>query len=164
MAPAKYNPLDEPSPLGLSLRKSPSLSDLIQMRLTQKAVDAVGSGVKKESKCITAAASAGATLAPGSIEKLKASNFAATVLKIGKWEVSPVNFGISCCFIVLSRSDFTWFCFLYCLRVGRSFDNVPSCFLHETMLITLLYSVFARYALRGISTLSVLYHYVSYFF
>ncbi|CAN6912074.1 unnamed protein product [Brassica oleracea] len=86
MAPAKYNPLDEPSPLGLSLRKSPSLLDLIQMRLTQKAADAVGSGVKKESKCITAAASAGATLAPGSIEKLKASNFPATVLKIGKWE------------------------------------------------------------------------------
>ncbi|KAF8052527.1 hypothetical protein N665_1549s0014 [Sinapis alba] len=89
MAPAKYNPLDEPSPLGLSLRKSPSLLDLIQMRLTQKSetlqADAVGSGVKKESKCITAA-SAGATLAPGSIEKLKASNFPATVLKIGNWE------------------------------------------------------------------------------
>ncbi|CAH8352851.1 unnamed protein product [Eruca vesicaria subsp. sativa] len=88
--PAKYNPLDEPSPLGLSLRKSPSLLDLIQMRLTQKAADAVGggSGVKKESKCITAAAaaSAGGTLAPGSIEKLKASNFPATVLKIGNWE------------------------------------------------------------------------------
>ncbi|KAJ4913599.1 Uncharacterized protein Rs2_08220 [Raphanus sativus] len=82
MAPAKYNPLDEPSPLGLSLRKSPSLLDLIQMRLTQKAADALGSGVKNESKCTTA----GATLAPGSIEKLKASNFPATVLKIGNWE------------------------------------------------------------------------------
>ncbi|KAG2243578.1 hypothetical protein Bca52824_094576 [Brassica carinata] len=85
MAPAKYNPLDEPSPLGLSLRKSPSLLDLIQMRLTQKAADAVSSGVKKESKCITAA-SGGTTSAPGSIEKLKASNFPATVLKIGNWE------------------------------------------------------------------------------
>ncbi|KAG2238278.1 hypothetical protein Bca52824_092490 [Brassica carinata] len=89
MAPAMYNPLDEPSPLGLSLRKSPSLLDLIQMRLTQsgdsKAETMQTTGVKKESKCITAA-SAGATLAPGSIEKLKASNFPASVLKIGKWE------------------------------------------------------------------------------
>ena len=109
MAPAKYNPLDEPSPLGLSLRKSPSLLDLIQMRLTQKAADAVGSGVKKESKCITAA-SAGATLASGSIEKLKASNFPATVLKIGKWEVSLERFLLSWCF---QRSDLIWFCFFF---------------------------------------------------
>ncbi|EOA16289.1 hypothetical protein CARUB_v10004435mg [Capsella rubella] len=93
MAPAKYNPLDEPSPLGLSLRKSPSLLELIQMRLTHcgdpKAemiqAGAAGSGVKKENKGI-AAASAGATLAPGSIEKLKASNFPASLLKIGQWE------------------------------------------------------------------------------
>ncbi|KAF8097511.1 hypothetical protein N665_0286s0021 [Sinapis alba] len=90
MAAAKYNPLDEPSPLGLSLRKSPSLLDLIQMRLTQsgdqKAETMQTGGVNKESKCITVASSAGATLAPGSIEKLKASNFPASVLKIGKWE------------------------------------------------------------------------------
>ncbi|CAH8364344.1 unnamed protein product [Eruca vesicaria subsp. sativa] len=83
MAPSKYNPLDEPSPLGLSLRKSPSLLDLIQMRLTQSGESKPeGSGVKQESNCITA----GSNLAPGSIEKLKASNFPATVLKIGKWE------------------------------------------------------------------------------
>ncbi|CAN6827146.1 unnamed protein product [Brassica oleracea] len=65
--------LAEPSPLGLSLRKSPSLLDLIQMRLTQSGdPKAGGSGVvKQESKCI---------------EKLKASNFPATVLKIGQWE------------------------------------------------------------------------------
>ena len=30
-----YNPLNEPSPLGLRLRKSPSLLDLIQMKLSQ---------------------------------------------------------------------------------------------------------------------------------
>ncbi|CAN8229894.1 unnamed protein product [Cochlearia groenlandica] len=89
MSPAKYNPLDEPSPLGLSLRKSPSLLELIQMRITQggdsNGEKAVGSGVKKECKSI-AAASSGATMAPGSIEKLKASNFPASLLKIGKWE------------------------------------------------------------------------------
>ncbi|KAK3036097.1 hypothetical protein RJ639_031678, partial [Escallonia herrerae] len=33
--PVQFNPLDEPSPLGLRLRKSPSLLDLIQMRLSQ---------------------------------------------------------------------------------------------------------------------------------
>ncbi|CDY23256.1 BnaA08g12900D [Brassica napus] len=67
MAPAKYSPFDGPSPLGLSLRKSPSLLDLIQMRLTQSGdPKAGGSG--------------------GSIEKLKASNFPASVLKIGQWE------------------------------------------------------------------------------
>ncbi|CAH8355683.1 unnamed protein product [Eruca vesicaria subsp. sativa] len=87
---AKYNnPLDEPSPLGLSLRKSPSLLDLIQMRLTQsgdsKAERVQGGGVKKESRCNTDG-SGGGVLAPGSIEKLKASNFPASVLKIGKWE------------------------------------------------------------------------------
>ncbi|XP_022749490.1 uncharacterized protein LOC111298968 isoform X2 [Durio zibethinus] len=79
--PSQYNPLDEPSPLGLRLRKSPSLLDLIQMRLSQSqssgsAVQAenLSSEVKKEAK---AAASA---------DKLKASNFPASILRIGHWE------------------------------------------------------------------------------
>jgi hypothetical protein len=64
-----YNPLDEPSPLGLRLKKSPSLLDLIQMRLSQQ-----HDSKKKDHK--------------GSADsKLKASNFPATVLKIGTWEV-----------------------------------------------------------------------------
>ncbi|KAH0850011.1 hypothetical protein HID58_095870 [Brassica napus] len=65
------NLLDEPSPLGLSLRKSPSLQDLIQMRLSQS--------VKKETI-------ANASSLVGTVEKLKASNFPATVLRIGQWE------------------------------------------------------------------------------
>ncbi|KAJ6923608.1 hypothetical protein NC652_017052 [Populus alba x Populus x berolinensis] len=81
----QYNPLDEPSPLGLQLRKSPSLLDLIQMRLTQGTASVLGTqeiensnlGFKKESK--TAAASS-------SIDKLKASNFPASILRIGSWE------------------------------------------------------------------------------
>ncbi|BAT06920.1 Os09g0128400 [Oryza sativa Japonica Group] len=62
--------LDEPSPLGLRLKKSPSLVDLIQMKLVQagKAKDVQHSG--------TASAS----------EKLKASNFPGSVLRIGSWE------------------------------------------------------------------------------
>ncbi|KAE8711239.1 50S ribosomal protein L35 isoform 1 [Hibiscus syriacus] len=79
--PAQYNPLDEPSPLGLKLRKSPSLLDLIQMRLSQSqasgsAAEAENSnsGVKKESKAAAAT------------DKLKASNFPASILRIGHWE------------------------------------------------------------------------------
>lgn len=69
-----YNPLDEPSPLGLRLRKSPSLLDLIQMRLSQQ----------HESRKGDQKGSGGGAAADS---KLKASNFPGTVLKIGTWEV-----------------------------------------------------------------------------
>lgn len=82
------NLLDEPSPLGLRLRKSPSLLDLIQMRLTQ-ATTTVNScitnnkildeGKNKDTK------SAGALTVT---EKMKASNFPASLLRIGTWEVT----------------------------------------------------------------------------
>lgn len=71
--------------MGLRLRKSPSLLDLIQMKLSQGAVstaktkdDNLDSGVKRESQ---------GAAASGSVEKLKASNFPATFLRIGSWEV-----------------------------------------------------------------------------
>ncbi|KAK9213534.1 hypothetical protein WN943_002922 [Citrus x changshan-huyou] len=76
--PSQYNPLDEPSPLGLRLRKSPSLLDLIQMRLSQGTENGTATAVKKESK-----ATAGSS---GSTDKLKASNFPASILRIGRWE------------------------------------------------------------------------------
>ncbi|KAM3380548.1 hypothetical protein P3S68_006121 [Capsicum galapagoense] len=72
VAPSQYNPLDEPSPLGLRLRKSPSLLDLIQMKLSQGNSPKGGNQGKKGNS--------------GTIEKLKASNFPATVLRIGSWE------------------------------------------------------------------------------
>ncbi|RZC73670.1 hypothetical protein C5167_049153 [Papaver somniferum] len=81
--PSQYNPLDVPSPLGLRLRKSPSLLDLIQMRLAQGNPSKLGPGDgenldgKKDSK---------GSLASGSVDKLKASNFPATLLRIGTWE------------------------------------------------------------------------------
>lgn len=84
-SPSQYNILDEPSPLGLRLRKSPSLLDLIQMKLSQGSLttastqkDSSISEVKKESK--------GAAVS-GAGDKLKASNFPASLLKIGSWEV-----------------------------------------------------------------------------
>ncbi|KAL1812665.1 hypothetical protein ACET3Z_022730 [Daucus carota] len=75
--PSQYNPLDEPSPLGLRLRKSPSLLDLIQMKLSHGNKTKLGAPVKKEQKGVAAS---------NSNDKLKASNFPATLLKIGTWE------------------------------------------------------------------------------
>lgn len=81
----QINPLDEPSPLGLRLRKSPSLLDLIQMRLSE---GSSFSNSTKEHKTTTAsAATATAT------DKLKASNFPASLLKIGTWEYTSKHEG-----------------------------------------------------------------------
>lgn len=83
--PSQYNPLDEPSPLGLRLRKSPSLLDLIQMTLSQRSSGSIrgnpteiaGQGSKKDM---------GGSTASNASDKLKASNFPASLLRIGSWE------------------------------------------------------------------------------
>ncbi|KAL1192498.1 hypothetical protein V5N11_031778 [Cardamine amara subsp. amara] len=77
---SKYNLLEEPSPLGLSLRKSQSFQELIEMRISQSADTNSETGfVKKENMGF-------ASSALGPVEKLKASNFPAMVLRIGHWE------------------------------------------------------------------------------
>ncbi|CAJ1944875.1 unnamed protein product [Sphenostylis stenocarpa] len=90
-SPSQNNILDEPSPLGLRLRKSPSLLDLIQMKLSQDNMfianiqkENLSSGLKKESQ---------AAAASGSVEKLKASNFPASLLRIGSWEYKSKHEG-----------------------------------------------------------------------
>ncbi|TKY54666.1 Transcription regulatory protein SNF5 [Spatholobus suberectus] len=90
-SPSQYNILDEPSPLGLRLRKSPSLLDLIQMKLSRGNMfianaqnENFSSGVKKESR---------GAAASGSAEKLKASNFPASLLIIGSWEYKSKHEG-----------------------------------------------------------------------
>ncbi|WOK99978.1 hypothetical protein Cni_G08690 [Canna indica] len=82
----QYNLLTEPSPLGLRLRKSPSLLDLIQMRLSQ--VNATVNACRRdtesseeEKKKDTKPSGAFANN-----EKMKASNFPASLLRIGTWE------------------------------------------------------------------------------
>jgi hypothetical protein len=76
--PSQYNLLDEPSPLGLRLKKSPSLLDLIQMKLSRG---------DSSSKPINHAKKEHKNTAPSSsMDKLKASNFPASLLKIGTWE------------------------------------------------------------------------------
>lgn len=76
--PLLYNPLDEPSPLGLRLKKSPSFLDLIQMKLSQDNADKLTGPRKKDSKGITVSSVQ---------DKLKAANFPASLLRIGPWEV-----------------------------------------------------------------------------
>ncbi|XP_020578744.1 uncharacterized protein LOC110023598 [Phalaenopsis equestris] len=84
LSPA-YDPLDEPSPLGLRLKKSPSFLDLIQMRLSQgKPVSTssyVSSGLETGMKMELNSAALS-----GSVDKMKASNFPASILRIGNWE------------------------------------------------------------------------------
>lgn len=78
--PEQYNPLEEPSPLGLKLRKSPSLLELIQMRISQaNSSKAAATTSKKDQK--------GTSSSSATSEKLKASNFPASILRIGTWEV-----------------------------------------------------------------------------
>ncbi|XP_026660532.1 uncharacterized protein LOC103707259 isoform X2 [Phoenix dactylifera] len=80
------NLLNEPSPLGLRLRKSPSLVDLIQMRLSEANTSGESSdvGKKKVSGCIGASSTT---------DKMKASNFPASLLRIGTWEYASTYEG-----------------------------------------------------------------------
>lgn len=75
MPGSQYHPLDEPSPLGLHLKKSPSFLDLIQMKLSQENSVKLGKRSHKGAP------------ASGVSDKLKAMNFPASLLKIGTWEV-----------------------------------------------------------------------------
>lgn len=83
--PSHYNPLDEPSPLGLRLRKSPSLLDLIQMKLSQGSGSSAGAAESEGSDAVDKKDSKGIA-ASSTTDKLKASNFPASLLRIGTWE------------------------------------------------------------------------------
>lgn len=90
--PAPCNPLEEPSPLGLTLKKTPSLLDLISFQLQHNSAAAPaaafenqdqGSGKSRIGKCLAPTGAA-------TQDKLKASNFPASSLRIGTWEVRGV--------------------------------------------------------------------------
>lgn len=85
-----YNPLEEPSPLGLRLRKSPSLLELIEMRLSQGKSSTLGSAPTDDSKSREKSNLKSSALT--ATDKLKASNFPASILKIGSWEVNEFAF------------------------------------------------------------------------
>eukprot|EP01018_Ginkgo_biloba_P008676 Gb_07618 [translate_table: standard] len=74
--------LDEPGPLGLTLRKTHSLLDLIQMRLSKgdtTSSETINDLNQKSAERKDVAAQTSAA-------KLRASNFPASILKIGTWE------------------------------------------------------------------------------
>ncbi|KAM3336895.1 hypothetical protein P3S68_032595 [Capsicum galapagoense] len=83
--PQEYNPLDEPSPLGLRLRKSPSLLDLIQMRLSQNNASSTASSASENPSAGSNKETRGAATSVAT-DKLKASNFSGSLLRIGSWE------------------------------------------------------------------------------
>ncbi|KAK9715579.1 hypothetical protein RND81_06G174500 [Saponaria officinalis] len=86
--PSQCNPLDEPSPLGLRLRKSPSLLELIQMRLSQGKSSSLGPSVRDDFKSREKTNTKNIAAAAAATDKLKASNFPASLLRIGSWEYS----------------------------------------------------------------------------
>ena len=80
------NLLNGPSPLGLTLRKSPSLLDLIQRKLTQND-DENSDGCDQRGKVNRLGNSAFSDK-----DKLKAANFPAIKLRVGTWEVTKITF------------------------------------------------------------------------
>ncbi|KAJ8768005.1 hypothetical protein K2173_020945 [Erythroxylum novogranatense] len=86
----QYNPLDEPSPLGLRLRKSPSLLDLIQRNISQGSVSATG-GQETEGHNLISKKESKRVAPSGTTDKLKASNFPVSILRIGSWERKAKN-------------------------------------------------------------------------
>ncbi|KAL2455852.1 hypothetical protein Adt_47075 [Abeliophyllum distichum] len=83
--PLQYNPMDEPSPLGLRLRKSESFLELIQMRLSQRNTTSL-TAKSSENLNSPSQKDAKGTTTSGPNDKLKASNFPASLLSIGSWE------------------------------------------------------------------------------
>ncbi|GAB2267489.1 hypothetical protein Dimus_002472 [Dionaea muscipula] len=88
VSPSQYNvnPLDEPSPLGLRLRKSPSLLELIQTALSQGNASKLESGPSGDSAKVLKEKNTTIMGSSGTVDKLKAANFPASLLKIGGWE------------------------------------------------------------------------------
>ncbi|PIA31848.1 hypothetical protein AQUCO_04800029v1 [Aquilegia coerulea] len=79
---SQLNLLEEPSPLGLRLKKTPSLLDLIQMRLSHSHTHWNPAFSLASIQCENLDPIVSGT----SADKLKASNFPASLLKIGTWE------------------------------------------------------------------------------
>ncbi|XP_078170942.1 uncharacterized protein LOC144565152 isoform X1 [Carex rostrata] len=76
----QHNLVSEPSPLGLRLKKSPSFLDFVQTKLSQS------TPTSGERKLVKDSNRSKAGSCSSSSEKLKASNFPASLLRIGNWE------------------------------------------------------------------------------
>ncbi|KAK9076785.1 hypothetical protein SSX86_005119 [Deinandra increscens subsp. villosa] len=105
----QYNALNEPSPLGLRLRKSPSLLELAQKRLNQgitgkddSPMENLEAQTKRDLKEKTRAK------ASSSIDKLKASHFPASLLRIGRWEYASKHEGDLVAKCYFSKHRIVW--------------------------------------------------------
>ncbi|WOK94043.1 hypothetical protein Cni_G02745 [Canna indica] len=83
---AVHSMLDGPSPLGLRLRKSPSLVDLIQMRLSQANSSSASCGSSFASSEERKKQELKLAVVSSAAEKMKASNFPLSLLRIGSWQ------------------------------------------------------------------------------
>ncbi|CAA3016863.1 Hypothetical predicted protein [Olea europaea subsp. europaea] len=90
---SQCSPLHEPSPLGLRLNKTQSLLELIEKRLSE---ENSASLTAKSSKNLNSPIQNDArrTITSGANDKLKASNFPASLLRIGSWQLAqpPIFF------------------------------------------------------------------------
>ncbi|KAH8965680.1 hypothetical protein BDL97_04G128700 [Sphagnum fallax] len=83
------HPLEEPSPLGLTLKKTPSLLDLITLQLAHSRSESDPPSCESSDQGLCKSGRVEKCSAPGGSaaqDKLKASNFPASTLKIGTWE------------------------------------------------------------------------------
>ncbi|KAF3784017.1 hypothetical protein EJ110_NYTH31062 [Nymphaea thermarum] len=78
----------QPSPIGLKLTKTPSFMELIQAKLSQGQPPESDEKQSLQHEMVMDK-EVNAVLNTPSAERMKASNFAATFLKIGSWEVIP---------------------------------------------------------------------------
>ncbi|GLJ18982.1 hypothetical protein SUGI_0339350 [Cryptomeria japonica] len=94
-------PLDQPSPLGLTLRKSHSLINLIQTKLSE--------GDTESSETANNKTGEGNEVASQAIsDKTKASNFPALALKIGTWECISRYEGDLIVKCLFAKHKFVW--------------------------------------------------------
>ncbi|KAL4564201.1 hypothetical protein LXL04_028257 [Taraxacum kok-saghyz] len=112
MAQSHYNPLNEPSPLGLRLRKSPSLLELAQKRLNQGTTtdhmdDLVIENFEESNKTDVIRAKS-KPKASGPLDKLKASHFPALLLRIGQWEYASKYEGDLVAKCYFSKHKIVW--------------------------------------------------------
>ncbi|XP_024960646.1 uncharacterized protein LOC112501194 [Cynara cardunculus var. scolymus] len=105
----QYNPLSEPSPLGLRLRKSPSLLELAQKRLNQCNTDKGDLPAEDfEAEINRDLRARSRTRASASADKLKASHFPALLLRIGQWEYVSKNEGDLVAKCYFSKHKIVW--------------------------------------------------------
>lgn len=136
--PLHYNPLDEPSPLGLRLRKSPSLLDLIQIKLSQGNASSVASVPEKNLSSRTKKDARGTSSSAATDKmKVKASNFPASLLRIGCWEVAVAW---SFLFHVLNEKTLSFCLMFYMLPLSQFVsryegDLVAKCYFHKSKLV-----------------------------